>query len=179
MNRIRFDLEVFARWFGGDMTSAAAQLAVCDDALTRFFRGKAGPTDGDDLKQDVWRRLFERPPDTLQHGPRAYLFGIARHVLYRYYQQKRGEHWDPLTTSICDLDPRLAVKAPHEVGDWAPRSVLQRLPIDDQVLLEMRYEHDLSHVELAEANEIPIGTVKSRLHNARKRLKALLQEHAL
>ncbi len=175
MKRIRRDLEVFARWLGGDVVAAEAQIVACDDGLMRFFRRKASPQDCDDLKQAVWQRLLERPPETLQNGPRAYVFGIARHVLYRYYEQRSGEKWDRLTTSILDLDPRLAAQAAHDVGDWMPCTVLQQLAIDDQLLLEMRYDHDLSLAELAEANEVPLGTIKSRLHHACRKLRTLLQ----
>lgn len=175
MNRIRRDLEVFARWLGGDVLAAETLIVACDEGLTRFFRGKARPQDCEDLKQEVWERLLGRPPATLANGPRAYMFGIARNVLYRYYSQ-RSDRWDSLTTSLLELNPNLAVHAPHELGDWMSKAVLQRLPLADQILLETRYEHEFSLTEVAEANDIPLGTVKSRLHHAGKRLRELLQD---
>lgn len=175
MKRIRRDLEVFACWLSGDVVAAEALIVACDEGLTRFFRGKARPQDCEDLKQDVWARLLERPPLTLTSGPRAYMFGIARNVLYAYYSQ-RSDRWDSLTTSILELNPDLAVHAPHEVGDWMSRAALQRLPLADQLLLELRYEHELSYAELADAVDIPLGTVKSRLHHAGRRLRELLQD---
>ncbi|MEZ4372915.1 MAG: sigma-70 family RNA polymerase sigma factor [Polyangiaceae bacterium] len=43
---------------------------------------------------------------------------------------------------------------------------LQRLPLDLQMAIELYYWEELSVAELAEALEIPAGTVKSRLHRA-------------
>ena len=47
----------------------------------------------------------------------------------------------------------------------------------DQALIAHRYEQDLTYGMLAEAFAMPEGTVKVRLHRARKRLRAVLEEH--
>ena len=38
--------------------------------------------------------------------------------------------------------------------------------MSDDVLLDLRFNQSLSYTEIAEALEIPVGTVRSRLHNA-------------
>lgn len=47
-------------------------------------------------------------------------------------------------------------------------------PMDREALVAF-YIHGLSLAEIAEQLDVPIGTIKRRLHTARKRLKALLQ----
>jgi RNA polymerase sigma factor (sigma-70 family) len=157
-----------ARWLD------ARTVATCDDALARFFRHKTNPHDFEDLKQQVWEELCKRPPEALRKDLRSYLFGIARFVLFKYFRRKNGAAWDPLTTSMFDMDPRLAMEATQVFGSQSFRSMLMRLGIDDQMLLELRYEYDLQTNELATVFDVPEGTIKSRLHNARKKLKALL-----
>jgi RNA polymerase sigma-70 factor (ECF subfamily) len=52
---------------------------------------------------------------------------------------------------------------------------LQHLPLETQVLLELFYWEELSIDEVATALEIPKGTVKSRLFNARALLRETLE----
>ena len=53
---------------------------------------------------------------------------------------------------------------------------LKRLPGRDRAILSLRYEEDFDTAEIAEILHIPQGTVKSRLHYARKRLRKYLEE---
>ena len=54
--------------------------------------------------------------------------------------------------------------------------VLSRLPPKQRAVLLMRYTAELGYQEIAEALEIPLGTVKSRIFEATARLRELLQE---
>jgi RNA polymerase sigma-70 factor (ECF subfamily) len=61
--------------------------------------------------------------------------------------------------------------------DWqALDTALSKLSDTHREILRMKYFGDLKYDELAEALGIPIGTVMSRLHIARKALAALVQE---
>lgn len=53
---------------------------------------------------------------------------------------------------------------------------LARLKADDQVVLALRYYRDLKVDDIAELLGIPSGTVMSRLHNAQRRLRSVLDE---
>ena len=56
------------------------------------------------------------------------------------------------------------------------REALADLPGRDRASLSLRYEDDFSTVEIAAILGIPPGTVKSRLHHARRRLRRFLEE---
>lgn len=56
------------------------------------------------------------------------------------------------------------------------KDALRRLPGTQQTLVSLRYEEGFSVVEIAGILGIQEGTVKSRLHTARQRLRALLEE---
>jgi RNA polymerase sigma-70 factor (ECF subfamily) len=62
-------------------------------------------------------------------------------------------------------------------------AALQRLPDDHRVVATMCFVEELSYQETADALGIPIGTVRSRLHRARKMLQSqllrLAQDHGL
>ena len=53
---------------------------------------------------------------------------------------------------------------------------LARLKADDQVVLALRYYRDLKVDDIAALLGVPSGTVMSRLHNAQRRLRTVLDE---
>jgi RNA polymerase sigma-70 factor, ECF subfamily len=58
------------------------------------------------------------------------------------------------------------------------RRALENLEDIDRALIGQRYGADLTYEKLAEAFGMPEGTVKVRLHRARKRLRAVLKEQS-
>ncbi|MGE5673721.1 MAG: sigma-70 family RNA polymerase sigma factor, partial [Mycobacterium leprae] len=54
------------------------------------------------------------------------------------------------------------------------RAALLLLPLEQRSALILRYYHDLTYEEIAQALACPIGTVRSRIHNGLRRLKVLL-----
>ena len=57
------------------------------------------------------------------------------------------------------------------------KELLEKLDMKKRVVLSLYYFEQLSVPEISLALKIPAGTVKSRLHNARKELKELWQQH--
>ncbi len=55
------------------------------------------------------------------------------------------------------------------------RSALDRLPDEEREVVRMSHFDGLTHVEIAERLDIPVGTVKSRSHRAHQRLLAMLK----
>ncbi|MFY0535682.1 RNA polymerase sigma factor [Nannocystis pusilla] len=144
------------------------------------FRYKVRLHDVEDLKQQTWLEFFKHRPDPIRSS-RAYLFGIARHLLFQYIAKKRSwfREWDPLTTSLAALDAPLSQQLAKQLGARAVREALRYVPVDDQILLELRYVHDMSIQELGCVYSVPLGTIKSRLAHARRRLHAVLGNHGL
>lgn len=120
--------------------------------------------------------LLKSWPRTID-DERAYLFGIARHVLYRYYSEsKRACSFDPLTTSLVDLNLPLSQRVRQRRRIAQLLADLREEPLELQLLFELRYLNGLAHRELAVIFEIPIGTVKSRLFHTKVRLGVTSKE---
>jgi len=99
--------------------------------------------------------------------PRAWLLGTARHILARYYRSR--------ATSIENAAPQLPAHAVSEDARMpAVREAIASLPSELRETLELRLEQELSYEEIAGVLEIPIGTVRSRLHGAVRQLRATL-----
>ena len=53
---------------------------------------------------------------------------------------------------------------------WEVRRAVDELPDDEREVVRLQHFEGLTHVEIAERLELPLGTVKSRSHRAHKRL---------
>ncbi|MEL6891263.1 MAG: sigma-70 family RNA polymerase sigma factor [Actinomycetota bacterium] len=58
-----------------------------------------------------------------------------------------------------------------ELGVAHTLDAVRRLPVDQRVLITLRYHQHLTDSEIARELDIPLGTVKSRLHRALARLR--------
>ena len=55
-------------------------------------------------------------------------------------------------------------------------NIMEKLDEEERLLIKLRDIDGLSYNEIAEIMEIPLGTVKSRLHYAREKLRQLIEE---
>jgi RNA polymerase sigma-70 factor (ECF subfamily) len=135
--------------------------------LGYFRRQTALAPAAEDLLQDTFVRALKRI-DRLQAAvsQRAYLFGIARHVGIDALRRLR-----PLT----DLPPDVPDAAKSEDDRLElMRHAISELPEGQREALLLKLHHDLSYLEIAEVLAIPVGTVRSRIHNAVLRLRQAL-----
>jgi RNA polymerase sigma-70 factor (ECF subfamily) len=139
-------------------------------ALLAYFRHQpALAAAAEDLLQDTFVRALRRP-ERLQasSSPRAYLFGIARHVGLDALRRLRPTEELPADTP-----------APMAVEDARleqMRAAIAGLPELHREPLLLKLQHDLSYEEIAVVLGIPLGTVRSRLHHAVVLLKQALTE---
>lgn len=136
--------------------------------LAAFFRRRhPDPATAEDLVQETFARLVRCSNRLLgARSPRAFLFGIARHVSLDAWRRAA-------VRAIVQPRPALDTDIPAS-SPSVPAHVceaLAELPPVDREVLELRFQHDLSYVEIAEALRCPIGTVRSRLHRALRRLR--------
>jgi RNA polymerase sigma factor (sigma-70 family) len=93
-----------------------------------------------------------------------------------------GPGHDDRRYGSADSQPAEATGASGEQTREGPydalAEALRRLPADRQELLALRYAAGLNIVEIAVVLGIPAGTVKSRLHHAREKLRRMLEGDA-
>ncbi len=81
-------------------------------------------------------------------------------------------------SSLADLGTGPATHAGRQQRREPLRDGLARIPLDDQIALELAYFEGLSTRELASVLAIPENTVRSRLSRARDKLRAAMTELA-
>jgi RNA polymerase sigma factor (sigma-70 family) len=173
------DEALFAAWRAGDRGAGAALIERHFDALERFFATKAGDA-AEDLVQRTFLTCTEAAATWRSDGSfRAFLFGIARNVLFEHIRGRVRHGSEPADFSqsaIRDLSPGVSTLVQYRADQRSLVAALQRLPVDLQMLLELYYWEELGVEELANVLEVPAGTIKSRLHRARTMLAEAMEQ---
>lgn len=168
------DAELVARVNAGD-SDAFTQLYErhrdwCISVAWRFVRNADRAAD---ITQETflhWLRRFppHAPPFELTAQVRTYLYTVIRSIALT--QRRRDAtahaHLPPLAASRTEPSE----SSPIETGA-ALRVVLDRLSEFHREVLILRYVDDLALDEIALALNLPLGTVKSRLHHALQALR--------
>jgi RNA polymerase sigma factor (sigma-70 family) len=161
-------------------------LPYIDEAyrLARWLTGNG--TDAEDVVQDASLRAFRAIRDYAGGNPRAWVLSIVRNTAYSWMRKNRPE----TIISVDDLETvELEHVNPNERSDDTPeasliakvdaeqlRTAIAKLPAPFRETLVLRDIEGLDYQEIAEATEVPIGTVMSRLARARRRLSAAIKK---
>ncbi len=176
------------------MTSAAGdtQQARFDehvvpqlDILYRTARSLTrSATDAEDLVQETLLRAFRSIDRFDGRYPRAWLLTIMRNANINRARKKSPDLLDDpdhtFERSVRHAEtatPEDDVVAP--VFDAVVQDAYDRLPTDFRDVVQLVDLDGLAYAEAAEVLDIPVGTVMSRLHRARKRIRAEITERGL
>jgi len=154
------------------------------DALYTFaYHLTYDETYSNDLVQDTYLNAY-RFIDKYIEGTnaKAWLFKILKNIFINQYRKKSKE---PVKVNFDDL---------FEKKEWTKTSLsskdyylnlmgdevtlaLNALPMDFRTVILLCDLEDFSYEEISKILEIPIGTVRSRLHRARNMLKKMLKNY--
>jgi RNA polymerase sigma-70 factor (ECF subfamily) len=147
--------------------------------LQRYLVRRIGAEAADGLLGELFRIAFERRErfDAAHASARPWLYGIASNLLLKHRRAEaralrasarlaagRTDASDPGTEGQVDahvLFPKVA-------------EAVEALPDGEREALLLFAWEELGYEEIAAAQGVPVGTVRSRLNRARKRLRELL-----
>ena len=175
---MRTDLELLGAWRDGDIAAGDELVSRHWASISRFFRAKVGD-DGADLISQTFLACVEAKDKIEGDNIKAYLFGVARRRLADHLRKRvRAPAIDFTVSSLVDLATGPATAVARRQRSELLRDGLARIPLDDQIALELSYFEAMSTREIADVLEIPENTVRSRLSRAREKLRAALAELA-
>ena len=122
-----------------------------------------------DVLQETFLYLLGKFPGFgLTSSLRTFLYPAIRHLAIAAREkakrtQATGPDWETLD--------QLPASEPASTSNETLAAVLATLPEEHREVLLLRFVDDLELAEIAEALRIPLGTVKSRLHNGLRRLR--------
>jgi RNA polymerase sigma factor (sigma-70 family) len=156
----------------GDEAAFARLYAAHQPAIYRYALRMCGAGAADDVVQDTFTALLRGGRYDERRGTlSAYLFGVARHHILKRIaiaDQESPLDVDPLddTTPFDDVSRGQTVDSVRAAVDALPPVYREAI-----VLCEL---HELDYAAAAAVMQVPIGTVRSRLHRAKALLCARL-----
>jgi len=136
------------------------------------------PEDASDVAQTVFLRIAERLDEyESQYKFFSWAYRIAVNEALNV-QRRRGRE-EPLDEEIDYPDP--AEHNPERKLREAElsariKAALMRMSVNDRTVLTLRHFSELNYQEIAQVLELDEKTVKSRLHEARQRLREMLKD---
>jgi RNA polymerase sigma-70 factor (ECF subfamily) len=150
-------------------------------AIHRWLHRRVGAPLAEDLAAETFTRAFDRRADfdAAYADARPWLFGIAANLVHGHQRSElrrlralaRVQRWE---AGSEDLAVRAVTRADAAVAGPAVAAALAELRDEERDVLLLVAWAGLEYDEVARATGVPIGTVRSRLHRARRRLRAAL-----
>lgn len=167
-------IELLYRWRSGDRAAGDQLVREYYPQIARFFSLRC-PDVADDLTQRVFLAATEARDRVEAQTFRGYLYGVARKLQYKHLEiNARRDRLSrlglPLPQSVVTPSGVVALRQEH----WLLLRALQRLSLEHQTVLALAHVEGLQSREIAEALEVPISTVTTRISRARAALRELV-----
>src|SRR5262245_34822567 len=185
------DLLLIERCKRGDQAAYALLLRKYQNSVYNLCRKMVrNPEEARDLSQEAFVKTFA----TLErYNPiyafSSWLFKITANLCIDHIRKQRMKLFsidDPVDGEEGPIARQLEDPAqrPDEASERAElgsriRAAIDKLPEHYRVILLLRHQEQLSYDEIAQRLDVPLGTVKARIHRAREGLKSILQGESL
>jgi len=136
--------------------------------------------DAQDVVQEAYLRAVRFAGGFRGGDPRAWILAIVRNAAFTWLKRNRGS--DPTTEFDEQIhggsteDSGLEADTVRNADGAMIRAALDELPEEFREVIVMRDIEGLSYKEIADAADVPIGTVMSRLARARGKLARSLKD---
>lgn len=165
-------------------TAFEALLDALDQPARRFIRRLIGyHMAEDDIVQDAFLALYLNMERLTAEHVRPFLFRVIRNRSYDILR-RQGRYDTVSYDDALDHTLHAPILSHDEATHWVMlesevQVAIDRLPEVQRQAMILYAVEDLSYAEVAQAMDVSIGTVKSRIHHARKLLKRLMRPETL
>ena len=155
--------------------------------LFRYLVHIAGSRElAEDFFQETWIRVLERGHQyNAKWKFEAWLFTIARNLVFDWQRKKKPQSLDEMMAPGEDLQPFEPSTPPEESplqqavqqqSDARVQTILSFVPVAFREVLVLRFQEEMKLEEIASVTDAPLATVKSRLYRGIEALRKLLPE---
>lgn len=126
------------------------------------------PQDAEDVLQEVFVRVY-RSLNTYDPARGAFTTWLHRLTTNACLNWHRRRKRRPRLVDMSRVDPARLIQQPTDVRtaeSMDMRAALRGLNDRLRITVVLRYGWDMTYAEIAQVLDLPIGTVKSRLHRA-------------
>lgn len=142
-----------------------------------YYLRRLAPTEADtwDLLQETWLKVFRsirslRDPRSLP----AFLYTTARHAAISRLRLKGGAADEPLAALDEAHNQNGAIIALENAEQV--HHALDQLPLLQREAMTLYFLQDLSIEEIGQVLDVPVGTVKSRLHYGKQAIREIISK---
>ncbi len=174
----RAELDLVTRAVAGDERAFAELVTRYQTAVYNLaYRMLGDSAEAEDAAQEVFLRMYRRLGTyDANHRFSTWVLSIASHYCIDLLRRKR-----PWLVPLENIQNWMrargrgpeALALAREQQDTV-RGYLAKLPEHYRLVLLLRYWHDLGYEEIAQVVDLPVSTIKARLHRARNALAALM-----
>src|SRR5262245_40307827 len=148
--------------------------------LLRFLGRRVGAEVAEGLVGELFRIAFERRKtfDAARASALPWLYGIGSNLLLKHQRSEARRlraNARMAASQTAEDGPSSAARLDARVLFPRVADAIESLPEGEREALLLFVWEELSYQHVAEALELPIGTVRSRLNRARARLRELLE----
>ncbi|HVH02699.1 MAG TPA: sigma-70 family RNA polymerase sigma factor [Amaricoccus sp.] len=174
------DAELIGAIAGGDREAFGRLFERYAGRIKAFMmRSGAAAGDADEIAQDVMVAIWRRAEtfDPARSAAATWIFAIARHRridLLRRSGRAAFDPLDPVFQPEAEPDGFATVSAAER--EQRLKAALAELPAEQRAVLVAAFYEGLSQAEIAARDGLPLGTVKSRVRLAFRKLSGILGE---
>jgi len=165
-------------------------MPYLDQLYSAAMRMTRNPQDAEDLVQETFAKAYAAFHQ-YKHGTnlKAWLYRILTNTFINSYRKKQREPLQSMSEDIEDWQLHRAeshtssglksaeMEALERLPDSDVKNALQQLPDDFRLAVYLADVEGFAYKEIADIMGTPVGTVMSRLHYARAKLKESLKAH--
>jgi RNA polymerase sigma-70 factor (ECF subfamily) len=144
--------------------------------LARRYLDRA-PAEVDDAVQEVFFELWRHAGryDPAKGSEPAFVATIAHRRLTDHQRAQKSRHAAPLLGTIVDMKATAKLDGiAHRDEAKRVTKAMEALPDEERRALWLSIVHGLSHSQIAQATETPVGTIKTRLRRGIIRLREMV-----
>lgn len=149
-----------------------------------------GTDDVDDIVQEVMLKIFKGIKKFKGNSSLStWIYRIALNTCNTLYEKNKKKYEktfsvennedEELEIDIPDKEKDVQKEVTNEILYEKILKALDKLSERERVLIKLRDIDGLSYQEISNILDIPEGTVKSRIHNARKKFQKILEEEGI
>ena len=166
------DSELIAGFLAGDASAFQEMVKRHQSPIRQFLRRLTAGDHAlaDDIAQEVFLRMFTRLASFRGDSTLStWLHSIAYRLFLRHAAS------DSRLEFVADDDfPETSSPMPSVVSDIMIEQMLKHLSINERLMVTLSYSAGMSHSEIADVTGAPLGTIKSHLNRAKRKLAKLM-----
>lgn len=133
-------------------------------------------SDAEEVLQETFWQVWKSADkyNQARSSPRVWLFLMARSRAIDHLRRRPKSSEEYSTPLECSCEAE-SPKIESQESSAQVRNALAKLPEEQAASIQMAFYQGLTHVQIAERLEVPLGTVKTRIRSGMHKLRTILQ----